>query len=273
VVSKTAKRIWILVFYGEFLCLNLAIADLGSSLYFVAVIAESHINFTDFCSSHLIPSIGIVFEPASVLWVCCFSTALSLLLVRSRNFQTSSQLASYLHQQLSIFMAISWLIPLTLALYYHFKLPSEGDWFAGNVWCEAKSKAWARYLFYIPVVVAFVYNIILLFTIFIINKKKRLGLKKLNLFWYIPIFLIVWALPTIHALMPNGTILDNFIVTVISTLSLPSQGFLNSIIWITVLRNPVHRSDDEEVILLGQSRISRTSVNIFGNTIEWFVDL
>lgn len=57
--------------------------------------------------------------------------------------------------------------------------------------------------------------------------------------------------------------------------TLPSQGFLNALIWGFLLRKKGEGAaphSEEEVFSFTKSIVCRTTLNLFGNQIEWFVE-
>lgn len=271
---KTAKKIWILAFYGELLVLNLAIADLGSSLVYIGVLLYKYT--TKQCYSAALQFSATVFEPASILWVSCISTTLPILLAKSRNFLTEKQVATTLTIQIILFSLISWIIPILFATWRYFKKQYNGS-FEETIWCLSKNTIDDLYLFYLPVLVAFFYNIIMLTVIYVVNKRKKLGLKNFNLMWWALVFFAVWTVPGVNVLYPllKDKQTQPFLLQLIASLSLPLQGFLNSIIWTTALYSQAEKQKvvkDEEVFLLGKQVLTRAYVNLFGNNLEWFIE-
>jgi len=268
----SARDIWILYFYGEVLVLSLALSDLGAALWYAVVAYQRKTNMR--CTSR-VGFIGTIFEPSSVLWVCCISTSVYLLLIKSQRLQTEKQLVKSLWRNLVIFNFVSWLLPLGIAslfLWQNVYGPSALQW----CWVKASDQRLLLYMYYIPILVAFLYNIMILLAIWIHNRVKKLGVKRLLLLWYIPVFLFVWSFSMIndiyHQILKDGQ-KPSWILQLLASATLPLQGFFNTIIWTTLLRSASQKqSKEEELFYFGGSTVNKASINLFGHRFEWFLE-
>lgn len=66
----------------------------------------------------MIAFFGKIFEPASVLWVCCISTAVYILLLKSQTIQNEAAVVRSLRIQLVVYTIISWVLPVAMAVIY-----------------------------------------------------------------------------------------------------------------------------------------------------------
>ena len=168
-----------------------------------------------------------------------------------------------IHYILSIFFAISLPLGYTIITTV-FNVYKQDDW------CRLYQKSsMALYYYYIPVLLAMVFNVFMLFAINKVNQKMRRD--KLSLVWWIPSFCFVWIVPIINSIFRSATGGTLFPLVLIGSITNPLQGFINSLLFSYILFFK-KRPDEDQVLLMDKDiNFKKYVCYLFGNRFEWLI--
>ena len=129
------------------------------------------------------------FEPASVIASCCTTCSVLHFLRKSQSTHKAKEITNNLLTVFLVSLLISLLLPLFLAFVF-----TTSDTSSHSYWCWVKTSKSTNslYFFYLPVFIAFLLNLSLMFFIYRFN--KRINGSKFALIWWIPAFCVVWVL-------------------------------------------------------------------------------
>lgn len=116
VTLETESQHWLLLWFSELLVLSLALADLGSSLWYLLQLRALGLP----CTS-LFAFLGFVFEPTSVLLVTFITASTLVLLRKSLVLQTRRQMRNTLLVLWVGGNVVAWVVPVLMGLFFLFQ--------------------------------------------------------------------------------------------------------------------------------------------------------
>eukprot|EP01121_Diplochlamys_sp_Union-15-3_P022293 TRINITY_DN9436_c0_g1_i1.p1 TRINITY_DN9436_c0_g1~~TRINITY_DN9436_c0_g1_i1.p1 ORF type:complete len:318 (-),score=27.05 TRINITY_DN9436_c0_g1_i1:130-1083(-) len=259
--------------YTNIMLLNMALADILTSVFYLSTSADQNNHGTALCFFQSFLNTVPTLTSILIMGTICLS--FFILLRKKEHFIAKTELIRKLRLLFYSSLSVCWALPAFFFVLLMWngafgirELPS-----GGTSWCWFKDsfKGWI-YVYHSLVLII---NIVTISTFFFLWSKQRheLGSFKRVLVWYLPASVLVyWPIAIqrfseVNHSQPTGQ--GSSGLEIFAAITGPLQGFVNAVLYLIInVSKPKEIADGEQLRLLSAT-MQTEQMNLFGAPIDW----